>query len=152
MQSFQITSDDISGLTNSLNNLSGSLPANQAALLKAIIGFSKQGFTQVTSNLQSKLGPNNLTNTQFTVSVPENKDLSNVMREAFTTQLASGIMLQPGSPVEDSIGVSVECVSWSKDLKIVADQEQLQLLNDTKVSSILSQIRGLRANVSNIQQ
>jgi len=143
MKKYQITRDDVHSLTENLSKLSTSLPENQAALLQAIIGFAKDGLTHVSANFANKLGDQNLEDTGFVLSVPDKIDVNSVMSEAFKTKLPTGIN-DPISPFADSIGVSIGCVSWSKDYNKIIDPEQLAISNDVRIRGILSQIRDIK--------
>jgi len=142
MKQFKISGKDVAELSSHLESLSSKLPETQQALLKAIVSFSKDGLSAATGNFGDRLTEKNLNYSGFDLSVPENVDVKKILDEAF--DMKAKVPIDPVSPIADSIGVGVTCVSWSKDYNKIAALDNSDLLNDVKIQNILTEIRNIK--------
>lgn len=123
MKEENLTGDTINSLGEKLDKFSEGLSKEEQAVLLGLIGTAGAAFEQG----HQEAGAKSRASGDSKVGIPANVELpplSVALKDTF-----KGIeQLDPISPISDSVGVSVVCVSWSKDYDKTIPAEQLEEL------------------------
>lgn len=108
----QVKKEVLRSLGGRLDELAAELSPDERAVLTGLIGLAGDTLQTAVDDAPADANDTGITANRPNADLPP---LSAVLEDAFRTELKARPKIFTGEEVQDSIGVGVGCVSWSKD-------------------------------------